>query len=40
MILASIDSTFPKSGNLRPSHFNQVLSRLKETEREPDAACV
>ncbi|MGD9739924.1 MAG: ribonuclease R [Bauldia sp.] len=30
--LASIDSTFPKSGNLRPSHFNQVLSRLKETE--------
>lgn len=30
--LASIDATFPKSGNLRPSHFNQVLTRLKTTE--------
>ncbi len=30
--LASIDVTFPKAGNLRPSHFNQILTRLKATE--------
>ncbi len=30
--LASIDVNLPKSGNLRPSHFNQILDRLKETE--------
>ena len=30
--LESIDVTFPKSGNLRPSHFNRILTRLKETE--------
>ena len=30
--LASIDVNLPKSGNLRPSHFNGVLTRLKETE--------
>jgi ribonuclease R len=30
--LASIDVNLPKSGNLRPSHFNRILSRLKATE--------
>ena len=30
--LASIEMTLPKGGNLRPSHFNQILSRAKETE--------
>ncbi|MHA1559881.1 MAG: ribonuclease R, partial [Alphaproteobacteria bacterium] len=30
--LASIDVNLPKSGNLRPSHFNGVLTRLKESE--------
>jgi ribonuclease R len=30
--LATIDMSFPKAGNLRPSHFNQILSRLKEGE--------
>lgn len=30
--LASIDVNLPKSGNLRPSHFNGVLTKLKESE--------
>lgn len=30
--LASIDITLPKSGNLRPSHFNRILTKLKATE--------
>ena len=30
--LASIEMTLPKSGNLRPSHFNRILSRARETE--------
>ncbi len=30
--LTSIDVSLPKSGNLRPSHFNRILSRLKTTE--------
>ena len=30
--LATIEVSFPKAGNLRPSHFNQILSRLKEGE--------
>ncbi len=30
--LASIDLTLPKSGNLRPSHFNRILERAKQTE--------
>jgi ribonuclease R len=30
--LASIEISFPRSGNLRPSHFNGILSRLKATE--------
>lgn len=30
--LASIDVNLPKSGNLRPSHFNGILTRLKESE--------
>jgi len=30
--LESIDISFPKSGNLRPSHFNRILTQLKETE--------
>ena len=30
--LASIDVTLPKSGNLRPSHFNRILARVGETE--------
>ena len=30
--LASIELSLPKSGNLRPSHFNRILSRAKETE--------
>jgi ribonuclease R len=30
--LASIELTLPKGGNLRPSHFNLILSRAKATE--------
>jgi ribonuclease R len=30
--LLSIDVTLPKSGNLRPSHFNRILARVGETE--------
>jgi ribonuclease R len=30
--LASIELTLPKGGNLRPSHFNSILSRAKATE--------
>ena len=30
--LASIELTLPKGGNLRPSHFNLILSRVKATE--------
>ena len=30
--LASIDMSLPKSGNLRPSHFNRILDRAKESE--------
>lgn len=30
--LASIDMTLPKSGNLRPSHFNRILEQAKATE--------
>ncbi len=33
--LASIELSLPKSGNLRPSHFNRILSRAKETEHGP-----
>jgi len=29
--LGSLDMSFPKSGNLRPSQFNRVLERVKET---------
>jgi ribonuclease R len=30
--LSSIDVTLPKSGNLRPSHFNRILARVGGTE--------
>ncbi|MCP4382766.1 MAG: ribonuclease R [Hyphomicrobiales bacterium] len=30
--LGSIDMTLPKSGNLRPSHFNAILDKAKATE--------
>jgi ribonuclease R len=30
--LLSIDMSLPRSGNLRPSHFNRILSRAKQTE--------
>jgi ribonuclease R len=30
--LASIDVALPKSGNLRPSHFNRILARVNGTE--------
>jgi ribonuclease R len=30
--LASIEMSLPKGGNLRPSHFNRILSRARETE--------
>jgi ribonuclease R len=30
--LKSIDVSLPKSGNLRPSHFNRILERVKDTE--------
>jgi ribonuclease R len=30
--LASIEMTLPKGGNLRPSNFNRVLARARETE--------
>ncbi len=30
--LKSIDMTLPKGGNLRPSHFNRILERAKDTE--------
>ncbi|MGV8839616.1 MAG: ribonuclease R [Bauldia sp.] len=30
--LGSIEVSLPKQGNLRPSHFNQILTRLRETE--------
>ena len=33
--LASIEMSLPKGGNLRPSHFNRILSRAKESEHAP-----
>src|SRR5690606_27434161 len=30
--LRSIEMDFPKSGNLRPSQFNRILSRVKASE--------
>jgi ribonuclease R len=33
--LKSIDMTLPKGGNLRPSHFNLILERAKNTEHGP-----
>jgi ribonuclease R len=33
--LASIELSLPKSGNLRPSHFNRILTRAKESEHSP-----
>ena len=30
--LKSIDMTLPKGGNLRPSHFNRILERVKDSE--------
>jgi ribonuclease R len=30
--LRSIDVSLPKSGNLRPSHFNRILERVKDSE--------
>jgi ribonuclease R len=30
--LSSIDVTLPKSGNLRPSHFNRIIARVGATE--------
>ncbi len=32
--LASIDLKGPKVGNLRPSHFNSILARVRDTELE------
>jgi ribonuclease R len=29
--LGSLDMSFPKAGNLRPSHFNRVLARVADT---------
>jgi ribonuclease R len=31
-LLKTLDIEFPKSGNLRPSHFNGILRRMAETE--------
>ena len=33
--LASIELSLPKSGNLRPSHFNQILKRVNASEHGP-----
>ncbi len=33
--LKSIELTLPKGGNLRPSHFNRILDRARETEHGP-----
>jgi ribonuclease R len=33
--LKSIELTLPKGGNLRPSHFNRILGRAKDTEHGP-----
>ena len=33
--LKSIEMTFPRSGNLRPSQFNRILDRAKNTEHGP-----
>jgi ribonuclease R len=33
--LKSIELTLPKGGNLRPSHFNQILTRAKGSEHAP-----
>jgi ribonuclease R len=30
--LKSIDMSLPKGGNLRPSHFNRILERVKDSE--------
>jgi ribonuclease R len=30
--LKSIDMTLPKGGNLRPSHFNRILDKVKDSE--------
>ncbi|MCB1496706.1 MAG: ribonuclease R [Bauldia sp.] len=32
--LKSVDMTFPKGGNLRPSHFNQILARARGGEHD------
>jgi ribonuclease R len=32
--LGSIDISLPKAGNLRPSHFNVVLARVRDSEHE------
>ena len=33
--LKSIELTLPKGGNLRPAHFNRILSRARESEHGP-----
>lgn len=33
--LATIEMNLPKSGNLRPSHFNLILERAKDSEHGP-----
>ncbi len=33
--LKSIEMSLPKTGNLRPSHFNQILSRVGQSEHGP-----
>ena len=33
--LKSIELSLPKSGNLRPSHFNRILARVVESEHGP-----
>jgi ribonuclease R len=33
--LKSIELSFPKGGNLRPSHFNQILLKAKNSEHGP-----
>ncbi len=33
--LKSIEMSLPKGGNLRPSHFNRILARAKDTEHAP-----
>src|ERR1044071_9725123 len=33
--LKSIELSLPKSGNLRPAHFNRILARVVESEHAP-----